>query len=344
MNSLEKKFYEQRNYDVSFNSDNSPKQKIYFEKVKEFKRDKSPNSKNNLRMNSKDYNIKRNLLNILDCVDQNIQNIDETEINEIRDNTIKLNNKYNMNSKYNLFLNKDQNTLENLNNFNKNNLEIINFENYDEIKNFNSLSPKNNQFTNKIKIEISNSKNDYDFQKSLKIKKNTVFSNKKIFNLNNQNNFRFENNLNCTNRSLSESFQLSTLKNNNESRIENIEENNNFSIEKSSKKLNFNNKIISKLKKEDTIEGMLEYIFNNKNQKNKFDKNNILNNKDNTSKVKSPKKINSCTCKKTNCSKYYCLCRRNGLICGIHCSCEGCLNDSKEVVSKKIIKLVDIKN
>ena len=71
----------------------------------------------------------------------------------------------------------------------------------------------------------------------------------------------------------------------------------------------FNRKIFSSEKKEEPfkdIDDKLNYIFE--------------------SDIKKIKVSNSCKCSKTNCSKYYCNCLRNGFKCDFLCSCNNCAN------------------
>jgi hypothetical protein len=72
------------------------------------------------------------------------------------------------------------------------------------------------------------------------------------------------------------------------------------------------------VQQEETLEDKLNYIFDKeKNVKNE---------------LRKVKPTNSCKCGKTNCSKYYCNCLRNGIKCDILCTCTNCSNVNGDII------------
>lgn len=251
---------------------------------------------NNFKLNN-GKTIKLNLLNILDCIENDNIDINEEKTNALFDFK---ENKENLNTN----LTND--------NFCK---DILNLE------------------ENKLE-HILNLKNKIIFQEKTLIKDNNEYDSVKA----------------------QKPFSTKEIKTDNNLKIDLFHNKNNIRIlSKFDPKKQ--EKLISKLNEENknlNINQMLDYIFENrptgnKSKQNKeFEKNInqdskglenkiIINENENTNgDIRLQKRSIFCTCKKTNCSKYYCFCLKNGLECGESCVCNDCDNKCKKRFTRNL--------
>ncbi len=302
--------------------------------------------------------VKLNLLNLLDCMeennnqdlnssletDNNIKNKANKDNSEIKtsDNIIKIEKS----------LLDEKNSISNKTNIYKNNMINININNFGEKQPFNQdfIEEKNmlNNKSNTININISTFKNEDDLEKILEIKKKIIFTNENM-KINAQNE-----NSDYSNTKPKEHSHTNNLSKNFINLFNKLE-NNKFDVNKKERILN---KLLEENKKLE-IDDMLNYIFDNKlpvsklknkngfcisniNCTNDLKDNNNENDKDinkenidNRVTNKTKERTIFCTCKKTNCSKYYCFCLKNGLECGANCSCNNCDNKCKKRFSRE---------
>lgn len=290
--------------------------------------------------------IKLNLLNIIDCIEN-----EQIEVeNEEKANSLNVKN-----HNYNKSAEKEFNykIINNQRDTYNNSLKSRNFEinGFKETQNFRNRSDKiennDNRINNNLKINLLNNKEE-EFLNLLTTKKKTIF----------QDNLSKKESLNeydslAAQKTFSENqttlLQFSNFKNQDAQLKLLCKYQNKFDPKKRESILN---KLFEENKKLE-INEMLDYIFENKqpgnksknkkvteeeeefNSKNNFrSKNKKLNEAENANNInnsnKQQKRTIFCTCKKTNCSKYYCFCLKNGLECGINCVCNDCDNKCKK--------------
>lgn len=293
--------------------------------------------------------VKLNLLNLLDCVE---------DIKEAQEN-----------------LNGKENVKIYLKNHEENIIRVLEFNEINDNKNIREPCENNSfdlNSTNKEKIltelfdpcnlasvnidlktneanRNKSKKNEEDIKKLLNLKKKIIFNTernkiKKTF-INSEPQPNFKSNLIYNKEKYAPIDDKFTNK---ERQIPKIERsiNNIQGLNIKSKAINRENtlKKILEENKNMEIDEMLNYIFDNKIQENKSKHKNNYNNSieniiqdtaiENSASEKTERTI-FCTCRKTNCSKYYCFCLKNGLECGINCICKECDNKCKKRFSRE---------
>jgi hypothetical protein len=155
----------------------------------------------------------------------------------------------------------------------------------------------------------------------LDVKKSTV----KLNNLNLNINFTYLDDTTASKGATQSSVEDSEVKKNLFPLLETTDDLENLlHVQKSKYTFNEVKKKVTIVQQEESLEDKLNYIFDKeKNVK---------------TELKKLKFSNSCRCGRTNCTKYYCNCLRNGIKCDILCSCKNCNNKTGLMFLNKKIK------
>lgn len=277
--------------------------------------------------------IKMNLLNVLQGISREEKEGESYSEARAIDNIDSINNKI---FKKDLFY-KYENEMINLCNIPKSSLkEEKSYDSNDEIKHKPFRSPKQDQRGEHYKINLDKIhcvnnklfKNDEGYCNISNLKKKIIidemnddkYGNDTNISINKKKLYRDKEDI-CMNNDVStinitENFQSKFIKHYSQNILQKLNED--------MKNLEFDD--------------MLNYIFENKEKtlktkQNKWDfqGNNDQKNYGKSIDIAEPSSINIkrtifCSCKKTNCSKYYCLCLKNGLKCDEKCICVECSN------------------